>query len=95
MRALASAHETAPIQKRKRNKNADRARQPQGKKLVGERKLVGRSGRPVWTNWRHETKTNVGLAGEETENYARLKITKKAFKPRYNVMLVKTQNYVI
>ena len=55
------------------NKNADWAWEPQRK--------TAESSPPVWTNWQHKTKSNVGLAGEGAEITERLKFRKKPSNP--------------
>ena len=89
--ACAIAHETAMKQKRNRNKKADRAWQPQRKKLVGERKLVGEGSPPVWTNWRHQTKLTWAWREKKRKIAERRKSLKKAFLAfitfRHNIMV--------
>ena len=41
------------------------------------KELVAEGSPPVWTNWQHKTKGNVGLAGEGAEITERLKFRKK------------------
>ena len=45
------------------------------------KELVAESSPPVWTNWQHKTKSNVGLAGEGAEITERLKFREKPSNP--------------